>query len=43
MAEKNNLSIPDAKTEAAKAINADATKVTLEKQADGTWKLTTTP
>jgi hypothetical protein len=40
---EKDLSKDDAKKKAADAIKANATKVSLEKQADNKWTLTITP
>jgi hypothetical protein len=39
---KKDLSVDDAKKEAKAAINANATKVEVAKQADGKYTVTTT-
>lgn len=39
---EKDLSKDDAKKKAADAIKANATKVTLDRQADGKWTLTVT-
>lgn len=41
---KKNLSADDAKAEAFAAIDKDTTtKITVEKQSDGTWTVTVEP